>query len=76
MGSFLTIIIAGLTTSFALVKLEHLVSRKNPSISVNEEDLAKGETYNALDDDFMMAFSMEHFLTGPKNDLRYIQWVL
>ena len=38
-GSFCSIIIIVLTFMFGLVKLEHLIEKKNPMITANEENL-------------------------------------
>ena len=44
-GAFVTITIIALTISFGLVKLEHLLQRKNPVINILEEPLEEDERY-------------------------------
>ena len=75
-GSIITIIIAILMFIFALIKLEHLANRKNPDLSSIIESIDEGEIYDLNEEDFMMAFTLEHWSTGIKNDTRYFQWVL
>ena len=49
------------TTLFALLKFQHLLMRKNPSVSENVESGAFDHTdpYNIADNEFMMAVSFE-----------------
>ena len=75
-GSVSSVIIGILTCTFALIKLEHLFSRKNPSLSQNLEINSSGAVYDIANEDFMMAFAMSDWQTGPKNDTRYFQWAL
>lgn len=42
-GACVTITIIALTISFGLVKLEHLVQRKNPTINIMHEPLQEEE---------------------------------
>ena len=76
LGSCSSIIIAILIASFALIKLEHLASRSNPSPTKNLEVTKAEATYDTSSEDFMMAFTLDHWQKGPRNDPRYTQWVM
>ena len=54
-----------LTLAFGLIKLEHLLERKNPSITSNESETEADEEFSLTSDHFMMAFSVLDFHTIP-----------
>lgn len=78
MGSLASILILMLTVMFGILKLEHLVLRKNPSLIISPKDLNEddfNDKYNTAENNFMMAFAAEDFLTGRSlGDPRYIKW--
>ena len=71
LGSCFSIVIAILISTFALLKLEQLASRSNPSLSKNLEVTEAEAIYDTSNEDFMMAFSLYHWQKGPRNDPRY-----
>ena len=77
LGAIMSMFILCLAFLFALLKLQHLLTRSSPSVSKFVEDEAfDGSTvYNTASDDFMMAFAVENYLTGPKYDPTYFNWV-
>ena len=56
-GAILTIIILSLTLVFGLVKLQHLLERKNPLINTNFEPLADDAVFDISSYDLMQAVS-------------------
>ena len=54
-----------------------MLLRKAPAVSVfvDAEGLSPDAKFDLTTDEFVMAVSIEHWLTGPKNDSNYIQWV-
>ena len=54
-----------------------MLTRRNPLISTNTDDAAfvDGEVTNLMEQGFAMAFGLEHFLEGVKNDPRYVKWI-
>ena len=81
LGGCASIFLMTLLFLFALLKLEHLVTRKNPTITVFEEPLSMingdgVESFDMRSDNFMMAFAAEDDITKePKSDPRFVQWV-
>ena len=75
-GAILTIIILSLTLVFGLVKLQHLLVRKNPLINTNFEPLADDAVFDNNSGDLMLAVTVENYMTGASlTDLRYIKWL-
>ena len=72
-GACISIIIMCLTTIFSLIRLQHMLVRKNPAVVIiKQPDVFDAtERYNIADEDFMFAVSLEHWTDGPKMDLRY-----
>ena len=60
-GAILTIIILSLTLVFGLVKLQHLLERKNPLINTNFEPLADDAVFDNNSGDLMLAVSAENY---------------
>ena len=61
---------------FSLLKLQHLIERKNPLITMNKTELDSSVTYPLNQDDFMMAFFAENYQTGEAiSDPKYVKWV-
>ena len=75
-GACLSMFISALTLSFAMLKFEHLYTRKNPTLIMTETTLEEGTIYETGKSDFMIAFAAEHWDTGFKDDPRYIQWTV
>ena len=68
--------IALLTITFGLVKLQHLLQRKDPIIISNENPLEVGQKYELAQEEFMTAYAAENYDTGKGiSDPRYIRWV-
>ena len=71
-------IIMYVTFIFATLKLQHLMSKHNPSVNVFVDRDAFDESYiwsGADDPDFMMAFMVADYSTGePKNDPAFVKW--
>ena len=76
-GASTSMLVLTLTFLFALLKLELLVERKNPSLTSNKSQLDIGERYNTGSEDFIMAFSAINLLTKEaKSDPRYVRWLV
>ena len=74
-GVFVSIAISAITLLFGLVKLEHLIERKSPTISTSMSLLEEGTVYETDSSDFMLAVSLENFDTNEAlSDPRYIRW--
>ena len=76
-GACVSIIVILLTLSFGLLKLQHLIERKNPSISTNTLPIPEGTRFNTGDrGDFLLAFGVIRQLDTERSmyDPRYIRW--
>ena len=75
-GTLCTILVGILTFAFGLLKLQHLVERKNPALTTGTELLDQGEAYHLGNEDFMMAFTLESY-TGKQLELdeRYVRFI-
>ena len=67
-------VIMFMTAGFALLKLQRLLLRKNPDLVkyFEKEAFDNTEKFNIGDNDFMVAASVENWITGPKSDPRHI----
>ena len=76
-GACVSIIVIGLTTLFALLKLQFMLARSQPAVvkSVENNFFDTSERYNLADEDFMFAVSLEHYKEGIKMNPRYVKWV-
>ena len=72
----MSIIITMLTFAFSLLALEKMLTRKNPTLIQTESDLEVGEKFDVANSDFMIAVATEQWLTGAKDDPRYINWTM
>ena len=77
-GSMVSILVFTTTLLFGLLKLQHLIERKNPTIMVVNSPLNANETFDTGSNDFMMAFAVSDFnelsdkaLSNP----RYVRWL-
>ena len=76
-GSCASIMIFALTLVFGLLKLQHLLLRKNPLINTNIMPLPMLTTYDTNQAKFKMAVSAESYDTGAGiSDPRYVRWVV
>ena len=57
-GACVSIGILCITLLFGILKLEHLITHKNPTISTYEIPLEAGERFSLDSDDFMIAFAV------------------
>ena len=76
-GSMVSILVFTTTLLFGLLKLQHLIEKKNPTIMVVNSPLNANETFDTGSNDFMMAFAVSDFnelsdkmLSNP----RYVRW--
>lgn len=70
-------IIYCLTMIFGIIKMQHLLLRKNPDLYEFTEEAAFDETktYSMRDNDFMFAISAFSWTKGVRTDPRYVQFV-
>ena len=61
---------------YGLIKLEHLLQLRNPTLNSNKEPLEEGEIFETSKQEFMIAFTVEHWFDGVKENPRYIQWTM
>ena len=74
-GAMVSFIVIFLTLAYSLLKMQHMIVRKNPSITVRNGKLDHETTLNLGSDEFMMAFALEDFKAKPiKLDDRYVRW--
>ena len=65
-----------LTLGFGIVKLQHLLERRNPIINMSRVGLGDNERYSLSSKEFNGAFAVEDFGTGAGiSDPRYVKWV-
>ena len=78
-GGLISLLIFYVTTWFALLKLQHLLSKYNPQVNIFTEHDAfdESDVWDGNDeDDFMMAFAVVDFYTGEvKNNSTFVKWV-
>ena len=51
-----------------------MLEYKSPSISSYKRDIEEGQRFDIQRDDFILAFGLENFYTGVKDDPRFVQW--
>ena len=72
-GAYLSLILGLLGIAYSILKLSTLLNRKNPQTIANDFPTETDENYRiANSDEFMIAFALENWQTGAKDDLRYI----
>jgi len=78
-GGCLSLIIMYIAFLFATLKMDHLLSKYNPSVNdyVEMEALDEDDIwYGSEHDDFFMAFSIVDYVSGEvKNDPRFVKWM-
>ena len=76
-GASISLMIVALTLSFATVKFDSLMHKRNPTVSRYTDQIAIGKDkaiYPGEDDDFMIAFALENAKTGELySDPRYVK---
>ena len=75
-GALSSMLVLALTFSFAMLKLEHMVLRKNPQLNSNTAPIDEELRYQTHQDAFMMAFSARRIIDGVfyLSDPRYVRW--
>ena len=64
------------TFIFAMIKLQHLFDKKNPAIVSFKQEIEVGQENSfEITDDFMLAFGLDTYNSGIRNDERYVKWV-
>ena len=76
-GGFLSLVLYVLVFLFAIMKIQHLFSKKNPAITTFTDPNAFGqeEKFNTGIDGFQLAVAVEHYSEGVRVDPRYLQFV-
>ena len=77
-GGIVTLFVAFLTIMFAILKLQHMLARKNPDISKFESDIFGDDHHFELDprSNFQVAFGIENTISGFKSDPKFIKFVV
>ena len=77
-GGCISIAIIYVTFIFATLKLQHLLSRHNPSVNVfvDQDALSSDDIWDgANEDDFMVAFAVVDYISGEaKTDKSFVKW--
>ena len=75
-GGVISLSIVMLTILFGLLKLQHMLERKNPLISTNDVPSELSDEYDLEAEEFMMAFGLEDKNgTMLLHDYDQIKWV-
>ena len=75
-GACCSILILMLTFVFGLLKLEHMLKRKNSAITTLTEGIDDKDSYSLSQDEFMLAVMVEKTLGGEiPYDARYTRWI-
>ena len=76
-GAITSIFIISMTFMFALIKFDHMMQKRGPSILQNTDKVEDDVFVDISSDDFMLATGLENYKTGkPLNDPRYIKWIV
>ena len=77
-GAIVSILIFAIVFVFALFKMQQLLVKHNPQIlQINDDDaLDNSSSWSTSEKDFAMAFAVEHFSSGYKNDAQYFKWLV
>ena len=77
-GAISTILIMTVSLMFGIVKLEHLILKRNPNLTTNTEGLEESEVYDSTSDEFMLAFAVTSNESRGKSvwDPRFFRWIL
>ena len=75
-GGFVSLLMMTVTFIFAMMKLQNLFDFKNPAIAIFKQEIEAGQENSfEITDDFQMAFGLDTYENGIKNDERYVKWV-
>ena len=75
-GGIVSFVIMIVTFLFAAVKMQQLLEYKNPSIAIfNQEIEASVDNSYKVNEGFMIAFGLDTYGRGMKNDERYVKWI-
>ena len=77
-GGVITIVILCITFLFSSTKFEQMLRRQNPTVNnyLRKDEFAGDERLSLTESNFMMAFTLEHFISGETlDDPRYLKWV-
>ena len=81
-GAYTSTVVFILTLIFGLLKLQHLLERRNPQIVTRTVKADDDDSYSTADNDFMMAFAAvseknsTNMQVEGKSDERYLKWFL
>ena len=77
LGGVLSFITIGLTLMFSLLKFQHLMENRNPSITTFQQEIEASEDngFELANEEFMIAFGLDTYTEGPKNDERIVKWI-
>ena len=74
-GAMISMIIFALTLTFSLLKFDHLINRKNPSIIMTKDALDESTKLKIENNNHMMAFAIEDYWTlTPLYDPSFIRF--
>ena len=77
-GTCMSMMIMFLTLAYALLKLQHMLQKKNPDIIqfTDETAIDMSTKYSLTDHDFIAAISVENWRVGPTVDPRYVHFAM
>ena len=77
LGGVITIFAVSLTFLFALLKFQHLMENRNPSITTFQQEIEANHDngFDLENEGFMIAFGIDTYSEGSKNDERFVKWV-
>ena len=77
LGGVMSVITMGLTFMFAVLKFQHLMENRNPSITTFQQEIEanEGNGFSLANEGFMIAFGLDTYTEGPKNDERIVKWI-
>ena len=77
-GGLLTLLLFFLSIGFAARRLENLLLNRVSYVTTYNDDEAfeeLGASVNLLDNDFAVAFGIDDWQDGIRNDPRYVKWI-
>ena len=76
-GGCLSFIVITITFLFAVLKLQHMLLKRNPTVTqLTETGGTNDEIFDLKEEGFMMAFALEDYASrSPRGDLRFLKWV-
>ena len=76
-GALLSIAMMSISFLFALLKLTHLMARKNPLVNtfILQNEIPNNDPFRPHETNFRMAVALQDFVTTEsKSDPRYVKW--